>query len=97
MSKKAFDDIMTGIKEATEYLQGNKEGHKKHRVRVMDVDVRAVREKLGLTQDDFAKAFGVSAGTIRNWEQGRRKPEGPARVLLNVIRRNPEAVLRAIG
>ncbi len=59
-------------------------------------DVNAIRAKLGMTQDSFAAAFGVSAGTIRNWEQGRRQPHGPARVLLTIIEREPEAVLRAL-
>jgi putative transcriptional regulator len=58
--------------------------------------VAATREKLGLSQGEFATAFGVSVGTVRNWEQGRRTPEGPALVLLTVIDRAPRAVLRAI-
>ena len=52
---------------------------------------------LGLSQTEFAAWFGLSPGTLRNWEQGRRVPEGPARVLLRVIERDPEAVRRAIG
>ena len=60
-------------------------------------DIAATRRRLGLSQTEFAAWFGISPGTLRNWEQGRRVPEGPARVLLRVIERDPEAVRRAIG
>jgi len=56
------------------------------------IDVRAVRQKLGLSQTRFAARFGFTAATIRNWEQGRTQPDGPARVLLAVIAHHPEAV-----
>lgn len=61
------------------------------------VDVRAIRRKTGLSQAKFAARFGFTADAVRNWEQGRRRPEGPARVLLKVIEREPEAVLRALS
>ena len=64
---------------------------------VWPVDIAATRRRLGLSQTEFAAWFGISPGTLRNWEQGRRVPEGPARVLLRVIERDPEAVRRAIG
>ena len=60
-------------------------------------DPRAVRERLGISQAAFARMFGVSVWTLRNWEQGRRRPEGPARALLRVIEREPEAARRALG
>ena len=60
-------------------------------------DIAATRRRLGLSQTEFAAWFGISPGTLRNWEQGRRVPEGPARVLLRVIERDPDAVRRAIG
>ena len=60
-------------------------------------DIAATRRRLGLSQTEFAAWFGISPGTLRNWEQGRRVPEGPARVLLRVIEREPEAVRRALG
>ena len=60
-------------------------------------DPRAVRERLGISQAAFARMFGVSVWTLRNWEQGRRRPEGPARALLRVIEREPEAAKRALG
>jgi putative transcriptional regulator len=58
-----------------------------------ETEVRALREQFGLSQDKFAHLIGISVGTLRNWEQGRRKPEGPARVLLRVASRHPEALL----
>ena len=96
MAKKAFEAILAGIEDAVAYAKGDKGRGTAHRVRVPTVDVKAARRKLGMSQDRFARSFGVSAATIRNWEQGRRQPEGPARVLLNVIAREPGAVRRAL-
>jgi putative transcriptional regulator len=60
------------------------------------VDVRSVRQKLGLSQARFAARFGFNAATVRNWEQGRTQPDGPARVLLAVIAHHPDAVEDAL-
>jgi putative transcriptional regulator len=60
------------------------------------VDVRSVRQKLGLSQSKFATRFGFTAATVRNWEQGRTQPDGPARVLLAVIVHHPDAVEDAL-
>ena len=64
---------------------------------VWPTGIAATRRRLGLSQTEFAAWFGISPGTLRNWEQGRRVPEGPARVLLRVIERDPDAVRRALG
>jgi len=64
--------------------------------RAPNVDVRAVRQKLGLSQSQFAARFGFSQSTVRNWEQGRTQPDGPARVLLAVIAHHPKAVEDAL-
>jgi putative transcriptional regulator len=96
MSKKTFHAILSGLEDAVAHSRGKRKSAHVHRVLVRDVDVGALRERLGLTQDEFAKAFGVTTATLRNWEQGRREPRGPARVLLNVIEKEPEAVLRAL-
>jgi len=61
------------------------------------IDVRAVRRKIGMSQDEFARQFGVSKRTVQDWEQNRRRPEGPARAFLRVIEREPEAVQRALA
>lgn len=63
---------------------------------VWPVDPRTVRRRLGMSQAAFAAMFGVSVWTLRNWEQGRRRPDGPARALLRVIDREPEAARRAL-
>ncbi|MCC7347247.1 MAG: helix-turn-helix domain-containing protein [Variibacter sp.] len=61
-----------------------------------DIDVQAIRKKLGLSQEKFAAKFGIPKGTLRDWEQRRRRPDGPARVLLLVLADNPQAVVRAL-
>ena len=60
------------------------------------IDVKAIREKVGMTQTEFAASFGISLGTLRHWERGDRKPHGPALALLNVVAKEPKAVLRAL-
>jgi putative transcriptional regulator len=62
-----------------------------------DVDVRKIRKEIKLSQAEFAAEFGLSAATIRDWEQNRRRPEGAARVLLHVIKKEPDAVRRALA
>ncbi|MEK6746438.1 MAG: helix-turn-helix domain-containing protein [Pseudomonadota bacterium] len=93
---KVEKSILHGLEQALAYSKGNKKMSTTHKIKIPDIDVKKARSKLGLSQDKFAAAFGVSAATIRNWEQGRREPKGAALVLLNVIAHNPEAVLRSI-
>lgn len=94
-AKKTFgQELIEAAKEALRHARGEETGA---RVTVVEVpDVPAIRKKLGFTQGEFARSFGVSLGTLRNWEQGVRAPEGPARVLLKVIDREPAAVKRAL-
>lgn len=96
MSKKAYDKIMAGLEDALAYAQGDAGRGIAHVVKAPKVDVKSARRKLGMTQKDFARNFGVSLDTLRNWEQGRRQPEGAARVLLAVIEHNPVAVLEVV-
>jgi len=91
----AFDDIKKGLLEAIEHAQGRSPKTMVHRPR--KVDVKAVRAKTGLTQEEFAARFGFSTATLRHWERGDRVPRGPSLVLLNVIERNPKAVLSALS
>jgi len=63
---------------------------------VPEVDVKKVREEQQLSQSDFAKWYGLEVDTVRNWEQGRYEPDGPAKVLLNVINHEPDAIRRAL-
>ncbi|SHI27116.1 helix-turn-helix domain-containing protein [Pollutimonas bauzanensis] len=92
---KAFDSIKQGLQEAIAHARGNEGGVRVHRPRT--VDVKAVRAKVGMTQEQFAARFGFSTATLRHWERGDRTPRGPALVLLNVIERNPVAVMDALA
>jgi putative transcriptional regulator len=90
--------ILAGMREAAAYVKGEKIPVRKLSIRVPDeIDVRAIRKRLGLSQDAFAARFGFSAGTVRHWEQHQRRPRGAARILLKVIEMEPEAVRRALG
>ncbi len=91
---KAFDSIQAGLNEAVEHARGNKAGVRVYRPE--PVDVAALRHRVGMTQEQFAARFGVSVATLRHWERGDRKPQGPALVLLNLIHREPAAVLRLL-
>ncbi len=91
----AFENIRQGLQEAIAHAQGNTRGVQVHRPR--EVDVKAVRSKVGMTQEQFAARFGFSTATLRHWERGDRSPRGPALVLLNVIERDPQAVIRALA
>jgi putative transcriptional regulator len=94
--KKPADRIMQGLREAVAHARGEKvSGLKLHVPR--RVDVSAIRRRTGLSQEAFSRRIGVSTGTLRNWEQGRRTPEGPARVLLAMLARNPRIVEETIG
>ena len=96
MSRKAFDKIKAGLDDAIAIARG-KADPRRYRVHVpADVDVGRIRRKLKLSQSEFAARFGIAPGTLRDWEQNRKRPEGPARVLLMVIDREPDAVERAI-
>jgi putative transcriptional regulator len=92
------ESIIRGLKEALAYVQGEPVDVIVHHARVPDaVDVKAIRNGLGMTQREFAGRFGFSLGTLRNWERGHRRPEGSARAFLTVIAKRPEAVIEALG
>lgn len=93
---KAGQRIIRSARQALAIAEGKIE-KAKYRVRVPDaIDVRAIRRKIGMTQDDFARHFGVNKRTIQDWEQKHRSPSGAARAFLTVIDREPEAVRRAL-
>lgn len=94
--KSSADRIMQGLREASAHARGEKvPGLRLHIPR--SVDVSAVRRRTGLSQAAFSQRIGVSTGTLRNWEQGRRTPDGPARVLLAMLQRNPRIVEDTLG
>lgn len=90
-------DIIASLKEYAAYKRGEKTGAKLYTFPKVpeDVDVNSIRGKLGMTQEQFT-SFGFSLSAIRHWEANRRTPEGPARVLLMVIARNPGLVLETL-
>jgi putative transcriptional regulator len=94
MRKELFNDLIESIKEGGAILRGEEKP-----VRVFTFpadDVKKIREKFGLSQQKFAELFGISIATLKNWEQGRRKPSGSATVLLRVLQKNPEAVFNSL-
>ena len=70
---EAFDKVMAGLKDVHAYLNGERDGFVVHEVKVPEPDVAAIRSKTGLSQPAFAKSIGVPLGTLKNWEQGRRR------------------------
>ena len=90
-----FNRIMAGLGEVLKILEGRAAPARAYVPE--DMDVRAIRAKLGLTQAAFAARFGFSPAAVRDWEQHRRRPEAAARVLLKVIDREPDAVARALA
>jgi putative transcriptional regulator len=94
MKDRTFRDLLKSVRQAGEIRRGRV---KPGRVTKFEPDdVKAVRAKLGQSQSDFALMIGVSVATLRNWEQGRRTPDGPALALLRVAARNPKAVAEAL-
>ena len=95
---RAFDSIKQGLNEAIAHAKSKgrkaEEGIKLYQPHA--VDVSSLRERLSLTQEQFAARFGFSVATLRHWERGDRSPSGASLVLLNVIDRNPAAVLQAL-
>lgn len=94
MKDADFKDLLKSIDEARAIRAGKR---KPSRVITFDpLEVKAIRRKLHVSQTQFATLIGVSAATLRNWEQGRTYPEGAARVLLRVAARRPRAILDAL-
>lgn len=94
MKKASFEELVLSVRQA-----GRIKGAKKRAPRKFifkPADIKRIRERLGLSQSQFALLIGISVSTLQNWEQGRREPEGPARALLRVADKNPEALLAAL-
>jgi putative transcriptional regulator len=91
MKDELFNELLESLKQGAAIKKGTVQTSRSFEF--PETEVRALREQFGLSQDKFARLVGISVGTLRNWEQGRRKPEGPARVLLLVASRHPEALL----
>ena len=94
MSKKAFDKIAEGLNEALAFARGELKGAKLHVP--PEIDVRAIRGKLRLSQEDFARTFGFTIDQIKSWEQGRNRPLGGVRAYLMIIDRAPKEVIELL-
>jgi len=94
MKEESFKELLESVKQGGAIIRGEMNPS---RVFEFDkINVQSIRKKYGLSQDKFAKLLGISISTLRNWEQGRRKPDGPARILLLVAAKHPEAILDAV-
>ena len=95
MRENDFEQLISSVREAGEIRRGQSNPSRVFEFK--PAAVRRVRQKLGKSQTDFAMMIGVSVATLRNWEQGRRVPDGPARALLKVAAKNPKAVAEALS
>lgn len=95
MKDALFQELLESVREGGAILR--QERRPSRAFELDEADVQAIRERYGLSQPKFAALMGISVGTLRNWEQGRRRPEGSARVLLRVVSKHPEVVLEAVG
>jgi putative transcriptional regulator len=90
-------DVIRGLRNVLAHVRGHGGNIRQRVVRVPVVDVKVARKKLQMSQDQLARVLCVSPATVRSWERGYRLPAGAARVLLRVIEREPDAVLRALS
>ena len=94
MNEDLFAELVASVKEGGAILQDEQTPSRKFHL--YPIDIKRIRSEFNLTQVEFAALLGISVRTLRNWEQGRRVPEGPAMVLLRVAEKHPEAVLDVI-
>ncbi len=94
MKREAFEQLVRSVRQAGRIRRGG--ARPSRSFSFAPADVKAIRIKLGKSQADFSLMIGVSVATLRNWEQGRRKPEGPALALLRVVSAAPRTVTRAL-
>lgn len=94
MKDEIFAELTASLKEGGQILRGEKEASRSFPYG--PPDIKRIRGKYNLTQEQFAAMLGISVKTLHNWEQGRRVPEGPAMVLLRVADLHPQAVLDAV-
>lgn len=95
MNDEMFNELLESVKQAGDIKKGKRKPSR-HTV-IEEPDVAAIREKYDMTQQEFSLLLGISVGTLRNWEQGRRKPQGPAKVLLKIAEKRPKAILDSLS
>ena len=91
IKSSAFESIKQGLDEAIKFSKSKQTKAIVHKF--TPVDVKNIRAKIGMSQNEFASAFGISVSTLRHWERGDRQPRGPALVLLNLVAKETKAVL----
>ncbi len=91
----AFKSIKKGLTEAVEYSKGKSVAVKVYKPE--NVNVKEIRDDIGMTQVEFSSTFGISLGTLRHWERGDRKPHGSALVLLNLVKKEPDTILKVLS
>jgi putative transcriptional regulator len=94
MKADLFNELLESVSQGGAIVRGRRKAGR--RTVVEEPDVAAIRDAYGLSQDQFAALLGISVRTLQNWEQGRRRPHGPARVLLRVAAKHPRAVLDVV-
>ncbi len=94
MKNDLFIELQESIKQGGKILKGKRKAAREFSFD--NPDPKMIRERLGLSQNKFAKLLGISTSTLQNWEQGRRSPDGPAVVLLNVAAKHPDAVFDTV-
>lgn len=92
MSKKVFEGLKASMLEAIAFAEGDETKARVHTVEVPLVDVKAARQNLHMSQDEFATVLCIPVSTLRKWEQGQRYPDASTRLLLQIIVREPKAV-----
>ena len=94
MNEQLFNELLQSVEQAGKIKTGQSALARK--TTIDEPDVTAIRERYKMTQQEFSSLLGISVGTLRNWEQGRRKPQGPAKVLLRIAEKKPKAILDSL-
>lgn len=95
MNDEMFNKLLESVSQAGDIRKGKLKPSRK--MVMEEPDVVAIREGYNMTQQEFSFLLGISVGTLRNWEQGRRKPQGPAKVLLKIAEKRPKAILESLS
>ncbi|MCC6780154.1 MAG: helix-turn-helix domain-containing protein [Hyphomicrobiales bacterium] len=97
MKKSRFDQLVASLGEVRTHVRTGRFGGRISKIAIAPDDIRAVRERSGMTQQQFAATFGIGLGTLQKWEQGERRPSGAAKSLLKVMQVDLPAVVKALG
>ena len=97
MKKRRFDRLVASLDEVRSHVVSGDFGGRISKINIEADDIRAVRERSGMTEQQFAKTFGIGLGTLQKWERGERRPSGAAKSLLRVMQANLPAVFNALG